>query len=121
MIQSAPQSISAEPVLPPMPVTKCPKLRLVRGLLRQEQVERLLTNRINRQQTAIEQWHSAPAKGGNAAFFQLGVDLRGIGLSPPEIEATLWQEAGHARSPKQRRGQIKGIMRTLRHGLRTAA
>jgi hypothetical protein len=96
-----------------MPVTKCPKLRLVRELLRDEQVAKLHANRLDRHQVAIEKWHSAPVNGGNEAFFQLGVDLRGVGLSLPEIETTLWQEAVHARSRTERRSQIKSIMRTL--------
>jgi hypothetical protein len=86
------QPIPAGPVLPPIPETKCPKLRLVRELLRNEQVAKRHANRLDRQQAAIEKWRAAPVKGGNAAFFQLGVDLRGIGLSLSEIETTLRQE-----------------------------
>jgi hypothetical protein len=96
-----------------MPPTKCPKLRLVRELLRDEQMAKFHDRRINRQQAAVEKWHSAPAKGGNAAFFQLGVDLCGIGLSLLEIETMLRQEAIHAYHPSQRRSEIKGNMRTL--------
>jgi len=66
-----------------------------------------------RRQAAIDKWHSTPSGNGNAAFFQLGVDLRSTGMSVAEIGATLRQEAGQARHPTQRRDQIKGIMRTL--------
>jgi hypothetical protein len=70
-------------------------------------------DRVQRQASAIDQWHATPAKGGNEAFFQLGVDLRGTGMSMADIGATLRQEAHHARHPAQRRSQIKYIMRTL--------
>jgi hypothetical protein len=59
--------------------------------------------RIERQQTAVEKWCSAPTDGGTAALFQLGVYLRGIDLSVPEIEAVLHREAGNARSRTDRR------------------
>jgi hypothetical protein len=70
--------------------------------------------RAQRQAGAIDQWHGTPAKGGNRTFFQLGVDLRGTGMSMAEIEATLRQEAGYARHPAERRSQVKYIVRTLR-------
>ncbi len=111
-VQAA-RSIPAEPIIPPVVPTACPKLRLVRELLREEQLENLRTNRLDRQQAAIGQWHSARAENGNAAFFQLAVEMRGAGMSMIEIEATLWQESAHGRHPAERRSQIKGIMRTL--------
>ena len=64
---------------------------------------------------------STPAKSGNEAFFQLGVDLRGAGLSMAEIEDTLRLEAGNARHPTERRREIKNIMRTLRGSSRRLA
>jgi hypothetical protein len=104
----------------PVP-TDCPKLRLVRDLLYDEQVAKVHNDRVCRQQSAIDRWRAAPAKTGNSAFFQLGVDLRAAGLAMAEVESVLRQEAGSARSPTDRGNQIKGIMRTLRAGLRTAA
>ena len=62
-----------------------------------------------------------PAKSGNEAFFQLGVDLRSAGLSMAEIEDDLRQEAGNARHPAERRREIKSIMRTLRGSSRRLA
>jgi hypothetical protein len=78
-------------------------------------------HRLQRQRDAIDKWRTTPANGGHAAFFQLGADLRGTGLTMAEIEATLWEEAGHARHPTERRGQIKSIMRTLIQGNGRAA
>ncbi len=111
----------AELVLSPIVPTQCPKLRLARELLREEQIADFHAQRINRQQAAIGRWYAAPAKGGNSAFFQLGVDLRGAGMTMPDIETVLHREAASARHPAERRDQIKGIMRTLRHGLRAVA
>jgi hypothetical protein len=51
-----------------------------------------------------------PAKGGNDAFLRLGRDLEKAGMSPAEIDMTLWQEASLGRYPSGRRAQIKHIM-----------
>ena len=64
---------------------------------------------------AIRKWHSAPAKSGNVAFFQLGVDLCSAGLSTAEIKDVLRLETGNARHPAERRREIKRIIRKLRH------
>jgi hypothetical protein len=106
-------TISAEPVVPTMPPTLCPKLSRVRELLHQEQVAKRRDRRLERQDDAIAKCRFAPPHSGNQAFFQLGVDLRNVGLTVPEIEAILWQEAGQARHPSERRSQIRSIMRTL--------
>ena len=77
--------------------------------------------RAQRQEAAIQKWRAAPAEGGNRAFFQFGADLRRAGLSMADIDATLRQEAAHARHPSERRDQIKYIMRTLRRSSRRIA
>ena len=51
---------------------------------------------------AIQTWRIAPAKSGNEAFFQLGIDLRSAGLSTDEIEDVLRLETGNARHPAGR-------------------
>ena len=106
-------STVAEPVPQPIPPTDCPKLRRMREMIAAEAAGKV-QDRAQRQTAAIEKWRCTPAKGGNEGFFQLGVDLRGAGLSMAEIEATLRHEAGYARHPDQRRREIKSIMRTLR-------
>jgi hypothetical protein len=106
------EPILPKPVQQPLPETSCPKLRSVREML-MDDVENASGQIAARRQAAIDKWHSTPSGTGNAAFFQLGVDLRSTGMSMTEIGATLRQEAGHARHPPQRRGQIKGIMRAL--------
>ena len=66
----------AEPVQQPMPATSCPKLRLMREMIAAEEAAKVQNDRAQRQEDAIQKWHGTPAKGGNEAFFQLGVDLR---------------------------------------------
>jgi hypothetical protein len=106
--------IVAEPVQPPMPTTVCPKLRQVREMISAEEAAKVQDDKAQRQEAAIQKWRAAPAETGNRAFFQLGVDLRGAGLSMADIDSVLRQEAGYARHPAERRRETKGIMRTLR-------
>ncbi len=98
----------------PMPPTNCHKLRRMREMMAEEAAAKVQNHLEQRQAVAIQKWHSAPAEGGNRAFFQLGVDLRGAGLSMAEIDGTLRLEATNARHPAERRREIKSIMRTLR-------
>jgi hypothetical protein len=106
------EPVLSEPVQQPLPETSCPKLRVVREIIRDEAAG--ATDRIAaRRRAAIDKWHSTPPRTGNQAFFQLGVYLRSTGMSVAEIGATLRQEAGQARHSSQRRDQVKGIMRTL--------
>ena len=69
----------AEPVQQPMPPTNCPKLRQMREMIAAEEAAKMQNDRAQRQAAAIQTWHDTPAKGGNEAFFQLGVDLRSAG------------------------------------------
>ena len=62
-----------------------------------QEAAKVQNDRAQRQAAAIQTWHDTPAKSGNEAFFQLGVDLRSAGISMADIEATLRQEAGYAR------------------------
>ena len=117
LIQAARSEQEVHPIAP----TTCPKLRIVRELLRDEQVAKQHGDQTDRRQAAIERWRIAPPNTGNAAFFQLGVDLRGTGMALPEIETVLRQEAEHRSSRRKRRRQIKSVMRSLGRGLRTAA
>jgi hypothetical protein len=103
----------AEPVQPTMPPTVCPKLRRMRELLADEAAAKVQDDRARRQAAAIQKWHDTPAETGNRAFFQLAVDLRGIGLSMAEIGDVLRLEAGYARHPAERRREVRNIVRTL--------
>ena len=102
-----------EPAPQPTPLTNCPKLRKMREMIAAEEAAKMQNDRAQRQAAAIQTWHDTPARGGNEAFFQLGVDLRSAGMSMAEIEDTLRLEAGNARHPTERRREIKNIMRRL--------
>jgi hypothetical protein len=121
-----PSATVAQPVMrsvaqPPMPPTNCPKLRRMRDLLAGEAAAKVQNDRTQRQAAAIQKWRAAPAETGNRAFFQLGVDLGSAGLSMAEIENSLRLEAENARHPTERRGEVNGIMRTLRGSSRRMA
>jgi hypothetical protein len=104
-----------------MPATDCPRLRRVRELIAEEEAAKAEANLVQRRSAAIERWRSAPAKGGNDAFLRLARDLERTGLSLADIGTTLWQEAGFARHPSERRAQIKYIMRSLPGSFRRLA
>jgi hypothetical protein len=93
----------------------------MRELLAEEAAARYRDDRMQRQAAAIETWRGASSGEGNQAFFQLGVDLRGAGMSPAEIDSILRQETGYARHPAERRSQIGSIIRTLGGSLRRLA
>jgi hypothetical protein len=65
-------------------------------------------------QRAISEWRAALPKHGNREFFYLALRLRRAGLSDYEIETMLKTEAAFGRSPKERKGQVKSIMTSLR-------
>jgi len=86
----------------------------MRELIAEQDAVKAQSYRARCQAAAIEKWRSTTAKGGNDAFLRLAHDLNRIGMSLADIDATLWQEAGEGRHPKERRAQIKYIMRSLR-------
>ena len=63
---------------------------------------------------AVEAWRSTPSGMGHDVFFRLGAALQRAGLDEAEIKAKLYEEAAYAHSPKERRGEIKGILRSLK-------
>jgi hypothetical protein len=44
----------------------------------------------------------------------LGADLKRAGLDEAEVKAALFEQATYARSPRERRSEIKGILKSLR-------
>jgi hypothetical protein len=103
----------APTVAEPMPMTDCPMLHRIREMIAAEGAGKV-QDRAQRQAVAIERWRGALPGDGNRAFFQLAVNLRSAGMSMADIDATLRQEAHHARHPAERRSQVKYVMRTLR-------
>lgn len=63
---------------------------------------------------AIARWQSTPKGQGHDAFFQLAVDLRGAGMGAIDLQLILRTQADSARSKRERKADIQGIMRTLK-------
>jgi hypothetical protein len=88
------------------------KLQEIRANLQQQAAaEQRDSMRISR---AIADWRSAAPGDGHRAFFALASRLRAAGLNLVELEGLLKSEVAFARSPRERRGEIKGIVRKLR-------
>lgn len=70
---------------------------------------------------AIDAWRAAGKGDGNAAFFRLACSLAAAGVDRIEAQQILHREAGLARSPVERRREVKSLMRrydglSSRHG-----
>jgi hypothetical protein len=67
-------------------------------------------------QEAINTWRSSVAHPGqgNEMLFDLALSLRRAGMSLPEIEVKLREEAQFGRTPTERLAQIPSIMASLR-------
>jgi hypothetical protein len=64
---------------------------------------------------ATKQWQQSREHPGtgNDSFFSLAVSLKSAGMSPEQIVNKLEEEAKHARSPDERKSQIRSIMQSL--------
>ena len=62
---------------------------------------------------ATLEWRSAPRHTGNEAFFRLAARLKAAGLTDVELQQTLYQEAAHGNSVKDRRAAIPSILKSL--------
>jgi hypothetical protein len=89
------------------------RLEKVRQELLAKEAERLARRQDEKVAKAVEAWRSTSSGMGHTAFFKLGAALRGAGLDEFEIRAKLYEEASYARSPKERRGEIKGIVKKV--------
>jgi hypothetical protein len=63
---------------------------------------------------AMEKWQSAGPGEGHNAFFMLARALQNAGYDEAAIRQTLHAQSAYARSPKERRADIKDILRALR-------
>jgi hypothetical protein len=105
-----------EPVRTPV-VANCAggseKLDVVRAAIEARQDERQAVNREWHVAEAIRVWRSSTAiRGtGHREFWMLRNRLRAAGLEDHELEARLWSEANYARSPDERRAEIRGLVR----------
>lgn len=96
--------------------TVCSKLQAMRDALAAEQAQTSSGRRDARVAAAVERWHqTAGISGtGHAEFFRLAAALHRAGLDEYEIRLKLQQEAGCSGSSRERRGEIKGILTSLR-------
>jgi hypothetical protein len=115
-----------EPVMAPVRVTSTrPEVSVTQVVAQLVDVRQALAEQTTQTQAerragwiaeAVERWQgTAVIPGtGHAEFFRLGAALHRAGLDESEIRTTLYAEAGHARSPRERRGEIKSILTSLR-------
>jgi hypothetical protein len=91
------------------------RLEKVRKELLVKEEERRAVRRDEKVAKAVADWRSTPAGMGHDAFFRLGRALTNAGLDECEIRAKLYEEVSFATSPKERRNEIKGILKKLRY------
>lgn len=101
---------------PPLTKAVCSKLQAMRDALEAEKAQTSAGRREAWISAAIERWReTAPIPGtGHAGFFTLAAALHRAGLHEADIRSKLYDEAGFAHSPRERRGEIKGILTSLR-------
>ncbi|MCW1841580.1 hypothetical protein [Prosthecomicrobium hirschii] len=120
-LRPEPEPEPAKPVEPPATTTSVPSLhdtcsaslRAIADKLRETQARHDQQKREVRIARAIETWRLAPPGTGHDAFFRLAAALKRAGLKDNEIEWRLREEAYAGHSPKDRRNEIRGIMRSL--------
>jgi len=62
---------------------------------------------------AEREWRRTPHGHGHEAFFRLALALHRAGLTDPDLTHRLREEAEYARSPRDRKAEIKGIVKKL--------
>lgn len=90
------------------------KLRALQEKLLAEQDQRPAGWQEKAIAAAVDKWRSAGPGEGHNAFYRLACALHGAGLDQAVIKQTLQAEAVYARSPNERRADIKDILRALR-------
>jgi hypothetical protein len=116
--EPVPLKVAVAPAAPspgadPIPPNASPAKRAAMAQRLAERDRSFGAEQERRQQEAIAAWRESPAGTGHEAFFRLAVGLARSGLPLHEVMSTLYLEAGVARHPQQRRGEIKDIMRRL--------
>lgn len=90
------------------------RLDAIRRKLAEEHARSRAGRREERMAKAIEAWRSTPPGMGHQEFFRFAASLRGAGLDEDEVRAKLYEEAQFARSPRERRAEIRDILKSLR-------
>jgi hypothetical protein len=101
------------------------KLRVTSDALRTQKAESYAGRQQIMIDKAIDDWRTFGVQrgAGHTGFFKLACALQQAGLDEYGINNTLYEEAGFANSPRERRAEIKGILKSLnrRGTLRRAA
>lgn len=90
------------------------RLKDIRDKLLAERTQSHTGRRDSKIDEAVERWRSTPAGMGHDGFFALGAALHRAGLDEAEIRAKLYEEAAFAHSPRERRDEIRDILKSLR-------
>ena len=115
------------PIMPVTPATDSPaqstptatsvsaSLQAMRDTLAADRAQTSAGHREAQVASAIEAWQvTAYVPGtGHDAFFRLGAALKRASLDEAEIRATLSEQAAYSRSPRERRAEIKDIVKSL--------
>lgn len=107
-------AVAADSATVPSPASTASRLSVVRAKLLADGAASVAARQETLMVQAIERWRSATPGSGHHAFFVLGAALHRAGLDEWDIRAKLNEEAAYASSPKERRGEIKGILKKLR-------
>ncbi|BCM86483.1 hypothetical protein [Methylobacterium indicum] len=102
------------PALPNLAIKTSAALRMVREKLHEQQTQSLAGQRDAMIAKAVEMWRSTPRGDGHRAFFGLAAALKRAGLDEFGIKAKLYEEAQYGHSPRERRGEIKDLLQSLR-------
>ncbi|MGF3027375.1 hypothetical protein ACQVP2_31775, partial [Methylobacterium aquaticum] len=108
------EPVPTSSTLPDLSTKASAALRAVREKLHEQQTQSLAGRRDARIKKAVETWRSTPKGDGHDAFFGLAAALKRAGLDEFEIKARLYDEAQYSHSPRERRGEIKDLLRSLR-------
>ena len=98
----------------PTPASGTAGIEALRDKLRDEKRQSQAGRRDAMVEQAVQAWRLTPRGMGHDAFFRLGAALQRAGLNEIEIRAKLYEEAAFGSSPSDRKGEIKGILRSLR-------
>ena len=98
----------------PAPTSSPPtKLQALRQRLVQDHRQSMAGRREEKVTRAIEAWRSTPPGMGHHNFFVLGAALWRAGLEPHEVRTKLHEAVLLANSPRERRGEISGVIKKL--------
>lgn len=89
-------------------------LQAVLDAMAEQQAQSGVGRRAERIEKAVQEWRGASRGEGHGAFFRLGAALHRAGLAEHEIADKMYVEATFAYSSRERRAEIKGIIKSLR-------